>query len=149
MTVAAGTKFGRYEIRSKIGAGGMGEVAAQGVDASAVTFCWHYRGDGFRHVVGAWRTSKGGNHIAVFQPHTAVRGISSWLWSSAATATTVFLLKPLPAQSVAGLCAPVLGGRQLPVGRDHVRPDLVHAHAPHHAWISLSDRRRQRGSATT
>src|SRR5688572_30934315 len=26
MTVAAGTKLGRYEIRSQIGAGGMGEV---------------------------------------------------------------------------------------------------------------------------
>lgn len=28
--IAAGTKFGRYEIRSKIGEGGMGEVAADG-----------------------------------------------------------------------------------------------------------------------
>src|SRR5947209_20459388 len=26
MTIAAGTKLGRYEVRSKIGAGGMGEV---------------------------------------------------------------------------------------------------------------------------
>jgi len=26
MTLAGGTKLGRYEIRSKIGAGGMGEV---------------------------------------------------------------------------------------------------------------------------
>jgi len=26
MSIAAGTKFGRYEIRSKIGEGGMGEV---------------------------------------------------------------------------------------------------------------------------
>ncbi len=26
MTIAAGTKLGRYEIRSQIGAGGMGEV---------------------------------------------------------------------------------------------------------------------------
>src|SRR2546427_4035345 len=26
MTIAAGTKLGRYEIRAKIGAGGMGEV---------------------------------------------------------------------------------------------------------------------------
>ena len=26
MTLAAGTKLGRYEVRSKIGAGGMGEV---------------------------------------------------------------------------------------------------------------------------
>ena len=26
MTIAAGTKLGRYEIRSKIGKGGMGEV---------------------------------------------------------------------------------------------------------------------------
>jgi len=26
MTLAAGTKLGRYEIRSKIGAGGIGEV---------------------------------------------------------------------------------------------------------------------------
>ena len=26
MTIAAGTKLGRYEIRSKIGAGGMGQM---------------------------------------------------------------------------------------------------------------------------
>ena len=26
MTIASGTKLGRYEIRAKIGAGGMGEV---------------------------------------------------------------------------------------------------------------------------
>jgi eukaryotic-like serine/threonine-protein kinase len=26
MTIAAGTKFGRYEIRSQLGAGGMGEM---------------------------------------------------------------------------------------------------------------------------
>jgi len=26
MTIAIGTKLGRYEVRSKIGAGGMGEV---------------------------------------------------------------------------------------------------------------------------
>ena len=26
MTIASGTKLGRYEIRSKIGEGGMGEV---------------------------------------------------------------------------------------------------------------------------
>jgi eukaryotic-like serine/threonine-protein kinase len=26
MTIAAGTKFGRHEIRSKVGEGGMGEV---------------------------------------------------------------------------------------------------------------------------
>ncbi len=26
MTIAAGTKLGRYEVRAKIGAGGMGEV---------------------------------------------------------------------------------------------------------------------------
>ena len=26
MTIAAGTKLGRYEVRSQLGAGGMGEV---------------------------------------------------------------------------------------------------------------------------
>jgi len=30
MTLSAGTKLGRYEIRSKIGEGGMGEVYVSG-----------------------------------------------------------------------------------------------------------------------
>ncbi len=35
MTIASGSKLGRYEIRAKIGAGGMGEVYCLAADEQA------------------------------------------------------------------------------------------------------------------